>query len=222
MTAQPQVLIVGAGFSGIGVAAALRKAGIEDFLLVDDGDGYGGTWNWNRYPGVAVDIPSFSYQYSFAKRTTWSRVYAPGEELRDYAEHCAERFGLRPRTRFGTHVSEATFDEDAHAWRLRTDEGEPIEARYVIDASGVLTVPKMPDIEGLDAVRRRHAAHLPVEPLPGPARQAGGGDRHRRIGRAGDPGDRSRGRAPDRVPAHADLVPAEARRAASGLGPLDP
>ena len=62
MTAQPQVLIVGAGFSGIGVAASLRKAGIEDFLLVDDGDAYGGTWNWNRYPGVAVDIPSFSYQ----------------------------------------------------------------------------------------------------------------------------------------------------------------
>jgi cation diffusion facilitator CzcD-associated flavoprotein CzcO len=150
VSAQPQVLIVGAGFSGIGVAASLRKAGIEDFLLVDDGDGYGGTWNWNRYPGVAVDIPSFSYQYSFAKRTTWSRVYAPGNELRDYAEDCAERFGLRSRTRFNTHIAEATFDEDAHSWRLTTDDGEPIDARYVIDASGVLTVPKMPDIAGLD------------------------------------------------------------------------
>jgi cation diffusion facilitator CzcD-associated flavoprotein CzcO len=150
VTVQPQVLIVGAGFSGIGVAAGLRKAGFEDFLIVDDGDGYGGTWNWNRYPGVAVDIPSFSYQYSFAKRTSWSRVYAPGAELRDYAERCAERFDLRPKTRFHTHMSEATFDEDAHTWHLKTSEGESIDARHVIDASGVLTVPKLPDIDGLD------------------------------------------------------------------------
>jgi cation diffusion facilitator CzcD-associated flavoprotein CzcO len=150
VTARPQVLIVGAGFSGIGVAASLRKAGFEDFLIVDDGDGYGGTWNWNRYPGVAVDIPSFSYQYSFAKRTSWSRVYAPGAELRDYAERCAQRFDLRPKTRFHTHMSEATFDEDAHTWHLKTSEGESIDARHVIDASGVLTVPKLPDIDGLD------------------------------------------------------------------------
>jgi cation diffusion facilitator CzcD-associated flavoprotein CzcO len=150
VSAQPQVLIVGAGFSGIGIGAGLRRAGFEDFLLVDDGDGYGGTWNWNRYPGVAVDIPSFSYQYSFAKSTRWSRVYAPGEELRDYAERCAERFDLGPRTRFNTHISAATFDQDEHRWRLETDDGEQIHARYVIDASGVLTVPKRPDIEGID------------------------------------------------------------------------
>jgi cation diffusion facilitator CzcD-associated flavoprotein CzcO len=151
VTAQPQVLIVGAGFSGIGVAAGLREAGFEDFLIVDDGDGYGGTWNWNRYPGVAVDIPSFSYQYSFAKQTSWSRVYAPGKELRDYAELCAERFNLRPKTRFHTHMTGATFDEEAHRWRLTTSDGETIEARHVIDASGVLTVPKLPDIEGIES-----------------------------------------------------------------------
>jgi cation diffusion facilitator CzcD-associated flavoprotein CzcO len=146
------VLIVGAGFSGIGVAAGLRRAGFEDFLIVDDGDGYGGTWNWNRYPGVAVDIPSFSYQYSFAKRTSWSRVYAPGAELRDYARACAERFGLGPNTQFSTHVSGATFDPEAHSWHLETSSG-PIDARHVIDASGVLTVPKAPDIEGLDTFK---------------------------------------------------------------------
>jgi cation diffusion facilitator CzcD-associated flavoprotein CzcO len=150
VTTQPQVLIVGAGFSGIGVAAGLRRAGFEDFLIVDDGDGFGGTWNWNRYPGVAVDIPSFSYQYSFAKRGNWSRVYAPGVELRDYAESCADRFRLRARTNFNTHVSEATFDEGAHTWHLETSDGEAIDARYVIDASGVLTVPKTPDIEGIE------------------------------------------------------------------------
>ena len=90
-----EVLIVGAGFSGIGMAARLKDAGVDDFLLVDDADGFGGTWYWNRYPGIAVDIPSFSYQYSFAKRTSWTRVYAPGDELRDYAETTARRYGLR-------------------------------------------------------------------------------------------------------------------------------
>ena len=95
-----EVLIVGAGFSGIGMAARLKEAGIDDFLLVDDADGFGGTWYWNRYPGIAVDIPSFSYQYSFAKRTSWTRVYAPGEELRDYAETTARRYGLQDKARF--------------------------------------------------------------------------------------------------------------------------
>lgn len=145
-----EVVIVGAGFSGIGVARMLDRAGIDDFQLVDDANGFGGTWYWNRYPGIAVDIPSFSYQYSFAKRTSWTRVYAPGAELRDYAETCAERFGLRSRTRFGTRIAAATFDEHRHAWTLTTGSGEEIVARHVIDATGVLTQPKLPDIEGVD------------------------------------------------------------------------
>ena len=76
------------------MAARLRDAGFDDFLIVEEGRGFGGTWYWNRYPGIAVDIPSFSYQYSFAKRTSWTRVYAPGEELRDYAE--TDRAAVRP------------------------------------------------------------------------------------------------------------------------------
>ena len=91
-----EALIIGGGFSGIGMATALDRAGLSDYLIVEEGDGFGGTWYWNRYPGVAVDIPSFSYQFSFAKRTDWSRVYAPGEELRAYAEHCARRTGCTP------------------------------------------------------------------------------------------------------------------------------
>ena len=71
-------MIIGGGFSGIGVAISLDRAGVSDYLIVEEGHGFGGTWYWNRYPGVAVDIPSFSYQFSFAKRPTWSRVYAPG------------------------------------------------------------------------------------------------------------------------------------------------
>jgi cyclohexanone monooxygenase len=149
-TTSREVVIIGAGFSGIGVAARLEQAGMTDYEIIEAGDGFGGTWRWNSYPGIAVDIPSFSYQYSFAKRTSWSRVYAPGEELRDYAEQCATRFGLGRKARFGTQVTSAEFDEDHHIWRLETDRGDSLEARHVIDATGVLTVPKRPEIEGID------------------------------------------------------------------------
>ncbi|MFC9998006.1 flavin-containing monooxygenase [Nocardia sp. NPDC127526] len=145
-----EIIVIGTGFSGIGIAIALRKAGFDDFLMVDDADGVGGTWHWNTYPGIAVDIPSFSYQYSFEQRRTWSRVYAPGRELKAYAEHCVRKYGLRPRIRFGTTIVRADFDDGLHLWRLRTAGGEELTARFVIAATGVLTRPKMPDIPGAE------------------------------------------------------------------------
>ncbi len=148
-TVDHDVVIVGAGFSGIGMAISLDRAGMSDYVIVEDGDGFGGTWYWNRYPGVAVDIPSFSYQFSFAKRPTWTRVYAPGQELRGYADYCADRFGLRTRSRFGTRITAARFDESLRAWRLETRDGDALTARHVVDATGVLTQPKLPDIEGV-------------------------------------------------------------------------
>ncbi|MBF4997785.1 NAD(P)/FAD-dependent oxidoreductase [Nocardia sp. BSTN01] len=151
MAIDHEVIIVGAGFSGIGVAIALRKAGFRDFLIVDDADGVGGTWHWNTYPGIAVDIPSFSYQYSFEQSSRWSRIYAPGHELKDYAEHCVDKYGLRPRIRFSTTITAAEFDEDASVWTLRTGDGETLTARYVIGATGVLTRPKLPDIPGVES-----------------------------------------------------------------------
>ncbi|WP_036498492.1 flavin-containing monooxygenase [Nocardia aobensis] len=151
MAIDHEVIIVGAGFSGIGVAIALRKAGFRDFLIVDDADGVGGTWHWNTYPGIAVDIPSFSYQYSFEQSSRWSRIYAPGRELKDYAEHCVDKYGLRPRIRFSTTITTAEFDEDASVWTLRTGDGETLTARYVIGATGVLTRPKLPDIPGVES-----------------------------------------------------------------------
>ncbi|MDR7171345.1 cation diffusion facilitator CzcD-associated flavoprotein CzcO [Nocardia kruczakiae] len=151
MAIDHEVIIVGAGFSGIGVAIALRKAGFRDFLIVDDADGVGGTWHWNTYPGIAVDIPSFSYQYSFEQSSRWSRIYAPGRELKDYAEHCVDKYGLRPRIRFSTTITAAEFDDDASVWTLRTDDGDTLTARYVIGATGVLTRPKLPDIPGVES-----------------------------------------------------------------------
>ncbi|MEV0544275.1 flavin-containing monooxygenase [Nocardia salmonicida] len=146
-----EIVIVGAGFSGIGVAIELRKAGFDDFVIIDEADGVGGTWHWNTYPGVAVDIPSFSYQFSFEQRTDWSRVYAPGRELKAYAESCVDKYELRPRIRFGTTVTGADFDEEADRWVLHTADGSDLTARFVISATGVLTRPKLPDIPGIES-----------------------------------------------------------------------
>jgi cation diffusion facilitator CzcD-associated flavoprotein CzcO len=145
-----EVAVVGAGFSGIGTAIKLDEAGIRDWVLLEDGDGVGGAWHWNTYPGIGVDIPSFSYQFSFEQRSDWSRVYAKGAELKGYAEHCVDRYGLRSRIRFGSKVTAAAFDEEGHFWRLEIAEGPPVTARHIVGATGVFSQPKPPDIPGLD------------------------------------------------------------------------
>jgi cation diffusion facilitator CzcD-associated flavoprotein CzcO len=145
-----EVAVVGAGFSGIGAAILLDKAGFSDYVVVEEGDGVGGAWHWNTYPGIAVDIPSFSYQFSFETRPDWSRVYAPGAELKRYADHCIDKYGIRDRIRFGTRVTGATFDERSDTWRLETRDGDAITARYVINAAGALSQPKYPELDGLE------------------------------------------------------------------------
>src|SRR5437764_15401841 len=121
-----EAVVIGGGFSGIGAAIKLGEAGVSDYLVIEEGDGVGGAWHWNTYPGIGVDIPSFSYQFSYRQRPDWSRVYAPGRELKAYAEDCVDHYGLRSRLRLGTLVSDATWDEDADAWRLATAAGETI------------------------------------------------------------------------------------------------
>ena len=139
MSVRPEleVAVVGAGFSGLGAAIAVQRAGIEDFAILEAGDGVGGAWHWNTYPGVAVDIPSFSYQFSYAQRSDWSRVYAPGQELKAYAEDLVDRFGLRRRLRLNTLVRGLAWDDEntsvgAGARRRR----HAITARHVIGAAG--------------------------------------------------------------------------------------
>ncbi|MEB4210461.1 NAD(P)/FAD-dependent oxidoreductase [Mycobacterium sp. 94-17] len=144
-------LIIGAGFSGIGAAINLDRAGLADYLVIEAGDGVGGTWHWNTYPGIAVDIPSFSYQFSFEQSRHWSRTYAPGRELKAYAECCADKYGIRSRIRFNTKVQAAEFDDECGLWRVHTDPGGTITARFLISACGVLTVPNLPDIDGVDS-----------------------------------------------------------------------
>ena len=144
-------VIIGAGFSGIGTAIKLDKAGMGDYLIIEAGEEPGGTWHWNRYPGIAVDIPSFSYQFSFEQSADWSRTYAPGRELKGYADHCVDKYGIRPKIRFNTQVVGATFDEEHDLWRIDVDSGEEITARFLINASGVLSTPEFPDIAGVDS-----------------------------------------------------------------------
>jgi cation diffusion facilitator CzcD-associated flavoprotein CzcO len=143
------VIIIGAGFSGIGVAIKLDRAGFGDFVVLEEGEEVGGAWYWNTYPGVAVDIPSFSYQFSFAARSDWSRVYAPGRELKSYAENLVDTYGLRDRLRLGAKVVAIVFDEARDLWRVRTSDGAERTARHVVVATGVLTRPKIPAIPGL-------------------------------------------------------------------------
>ena len=149
-TPDHEVVVIGAGFSGIGAAILLDRAGVSEYLMVEEGDGVGGAWHWNTYPGIAVDIPSFSYQFSFETRPDWSRVYAPGPELKRYAEHCVDKYGVRDRIRFGTRITGARFDESADVWELQTDGGDSIRTRIVINAAGALSQPKYPDLDGLE------------------------------------------------------------------------
>jgi cation diffusion facilitator CzcD-associated flavoprotein CzcO len=153
MTTVPDydTVVVGAGFSGIGTAIKLDKSGMGNYLVIEAGDGPGGTWYWNTYPGIAVDIPSFSYQFSFEQSPRWTRTYAPGHELKAYAEHCVEKYGLRPRIRFNTKVLGAAFDDDENLWHIELDTPDSVTARFLVNASGVLITPNLPDIDGVDS-----------------------------------------------------------------------
>ncbi|MCV7228374.1 flavin-containing monooxygenase [Mycolicibacterium komossense] len=145
-----EVVVVGAGLGGIGAGIALQRKGIHDFVIIDKWDRVGGTWHANTYPGVAVDIPSLIYSFSFEQRGDWSRIFAPGEELRDYADDVVDKYGLREKLRLSTMIVSARFDEQNSIWRLATASGAEITGRYVAMAIGGLERPKMPEIPGID------------------------------------------------------------------------
>lgn len=144
-----RVVVVGAGFGGIGMAAALRQSGIEDFLVVDRGGDLGGTWRDNTYPGLACDVPSNLYSFSF-RPGRWSRRFPPREEILSYLHALSAQRGLGPHLRFGTGVTAASFDERSAVWNLTLDTGGTLRANAVISAVGQLNRPALPDIAGGD------------------------------------------------------------------------
>ncbi|ONI75101.1 monooxygenase [Actinosynnema sp. ALI-1.44] len=150
MTAQHEAVIIGAGFGGMGAAIQLDRLGIRDYVILDRETDLGGTWHVNRYPGLAVDIASVTYSYSFEPNPNWSRLFAPGAELKRYAEHVADKYDLRRRMRFGTTVTSARWDEAAQRWQITVDGAEPLSARYLFTATGFLSQPKTPDIPGIE------------------------------------------------------------------------
>ncbi|MFF2549616.1 flavin-containing monooxygenase [Nocardia sp. NPDC058058] len=149
-----QVVVIGAGPGGIAAGVKLKQAGIDDFVMLERADEVGGSWNENHYPGLEVDIPSIAYQYSFARNPNWSRLFAPGAEVKRYHMEVARRFGLYPHLRFGVNVVSEEWDEQHHRWKLHIDGGEVITARFVVSAVGAFITPKAdPGIPGLTEYR---------------------------------------------------------------------
>ncbi|NMN95532.1 flavin-containing monooxygenase [Antrihabitans stalactiti] len=147
-----EVVVIGAGVGGICAGVRLKQAGIDNFLIVDRADDLGGTWRDNTYPGVAVDIPSIAYQYTFDRNPNWSRVFAPGAEVQAYHNRVVDKFGLRPHFRFRADVQAERWDDDMHYWHLTLGDGSQLTARFVVSAVGPFLNPKKsPGLAGLES-----------------------------------------------------------------------
>ena len=142
--------VVGAGFGGLAMAIKLQEAGEPDFLVAERGSDVGGTWRDNTYPGAACDVPSQLYSFSFAPNPDWSRSFSPQPEIQAYIQRVAEQSGVLDRFRFDTDVEEARWDDATQRWHVRTSAGE-LTADVVVSASGALSDPRLPDIDGIDS-----------------------------------------------------------------------
>jgi cation diffusion facilitator CzcD-associated flavoprotein CzcO len=151
ITDDPDVVIVGAGIAGLLAGAQLRKAGIERIRIVDAAGGVGGTWYWNRYPGVMCDVESYQYLPMLEELDYIpTRRYAFGEEIREHLQRVADRFELVPDALFHTGVTQTTWDDAAGRWTVRTDRGDELSCRYYVLAVGILNLMKLPAIPGMD------------------------------------------------------------------------
>lgn len=155
-----EVLVLGAGMSGLAVGTLLRRAGERRFAIVEKSAGPGGTWWDNRYPGAHVDVPSPLYCFSWAPNPHWTRRFAAAPEIQAYVERQYDVQGLRPHLQLGHALTEARFDEAAARWRFTTDDGRRLDARFFVCSAGPLSQPRWPAIEGLEsfAGTRLHSA----------------------------------------------------------------
>jgi len=164
------VVVVGAGFGGMYMLHRLRGLGLTA-RVYEQGDGVGGTWYWNRYPGARCDVESMQYSYSFSdelqQEWDWSERYAPQPEILKYANHVADRFDLRRDIQFSTRVERAAFDEAIDRWSVTTSDGMTVTAQFVVLATGCLSNARMPDIQGLSSFKGQvyHTGNWPHEPV---------------------------------------------------------
>jgi len=148
-TESPRILIIGAGMSGILSAIKLEQAGLDDLAIYEKADRLGGTWRENTYPGIACDVPSHFYSYSFELNPDWSHRFAPGAEIQTYFEDVARRYGVTERIQFGREITRCVFE--GGRWHVEMADGGTDVGDFVISATGVLHHPAMPDIEGLSS-----------------------------------------------------------------------
>jgi cation diffusion facilitator CzcD-associated flavoprotein CzcO len=152
------VVVVGAGMAGLYALHHLRELGFTAVVL-EAGGGVGGTWYWNRYPGARCDVPSLEYSYGFSEELQqeweWTEVFPAQAELERYFNHVADRFDLRRDIRLNTPVTAATFDEDAARWSVDTEHGERFSSRFLVMATGPLSMPNVPNVPGRDDFRGR-------------------------------------------------------------------
>ncbi len=145
-----QVVIIGAGFAGLGMAIGLKRRRFDDFVVLERAEEVGGTWRDNHYPGAACDVESHLYSYSFEPNRAWTRAFAPQKEILDYLVRCTDKYGVRPHIRFGTAVVRARFDEQTATWEVETQSGQALRTRVLVSACGPLSKPSLPDIRGLE------------------------------------------------------------------------
>ena len=148
-TSKHQVVILGAGMSGLCMAIKLKRAGIDDFVILEKQAGLGGTWWDNIYPGAQVDVPAPLYSFSFAPNPGWSRRFAAAPEIQAYMQRLAARHGLLAHLRLGSRLTEARFDETAGVWNFATERGDALQAPFFVCSTGPLSQVRWPDIPGL-------------------------------------------------------------------------
>ncbi len=160
-----EVVILGAGMSGLCMAIQLQRAGLQDFLIVEKSTGIGGTWWDNRYPGAQVDVPAPAYSFSFAPNPHWTHRFADAPEIQRYQQRLAESHDLLPRMRLGRAIVDASFDEPAGRWHLNLDDGSRITARFFVCSTGQLSIARWPDIPGLADFQGRllHTGRWPAD-----------------------------------------------------------
>jgi len=146
---QHTAIVIGSGFGGQAAAINLRRIGIEDFLILERRAWMGGTWSQNSYPGAAVDVQSPLYSLSF-EPYQWSQMFAEQHELVEYTNHVLVKHGLREKTRLNANVTQVRWDDTSQRWQVKLEDGEVLSAKFIINASGPLSTPVIPNFKGRD------------------------------------------------------------------------
>ncbi|MEV2223782.1 DUF4873 domain-containing protein [Nocardia vinacea] len=152
---EPGIVIVGAGFGGIGMAIELRKSGFDDFVVLEKAEEIGGTWRENTYPGCGCDVMSLMYSYSFEQNQRWTRMFARQPEILEYLRRTVDKFDIRRHIRLRSEVVAIDFDDETDRWHVRTADGQHFQPRAVVMAPGPLHEPSVPDFPGRDVFRGR-------------------------------------------------------------------